>query len=78
MNIISALMIRYEEMGETQWFLTPATCHKDSLCTSTKSVLMIVHNVLYKHYIWCKYSTILCFSLINISIKFSVSITPII
>ncbi len=29
MNIFSALMIRYEEMGETQWFLTPTTCDKD-------------------------------------------------
>jgi hypothetical protein len=44
-------MIIYEEMGETQWFLTPTTCHKDSLSTLTKSVLMIVHNVL-NEFLW--------------------------
>jgi hypothetical protein len=46
MNIISALMIRYEEIGKTQWFLTSTTCDKDSFSTLTKTVLMIVHNVL--------------------------------
>jgi hypothetical protein len=39
-------MIRYEEMGETQWFLTPIKCDKDSFSTLTRSVLMIVHNLL--------------------------------
>jgi hypothetical protein len=39
-------MIRYEEMGETQWFLTPIKCDEDSFSTLTRSVLMIVHNLL--------------------------------
>ncbi len=30
MNIISALMITYEQMGETQWFLTSTKRDKDS------------------------------------------------
>jgi hypothetical protein len=29
-NIISAHMIRFEKMRETQWFLTPTTRYEDS------------------------------------------------
>ncbi len=32
-NIISAHMIRYEKMRETQWFLTPTTCYEYSFST---------------------------------------------
>ncbi len=27
--------MRYENMGETQWFLTPTTCDKDPFSTCT-------------------------------------------